>query len=426
MPDIRPWPIACLAACVIAGPAVAQTASVEQIAEIRRQLDELRAEQGRTTARIGQLEKALDQLTGAPATAAAAMPAPSVPAVAAKPAVPPTSRLAVSGDLRLREEFNWSDRAAEDRTRTVLRARLRASYAVNDMVSVGAQMSTGDPDDPNTADVTLSEFVDDQNVSLDQIYARVKLGRLNLYGGKFPLPFRRTDLVWDGDVSPQGVGAVYTLPAGGAQVELRGLYFLLNEAAAGKGSDMLGGQAAVAVPFGGGWKAELSGAYYDYRLRSLAGADAGDFRSNLLRPDGRYLSDFNLGDALLTVSHSGLGERWPIGVTGELVHNFGAHTPADTGYMAELFVGRASRPGDWRFSYGYMAAETDAVFAAFSHDNLPLGTNYRLHALTADHVVLAGTMLNATYYLYRPDAVPAAGLPADWISRLRLNLIFNF
>ncbi|WP_350283865.1 hypothetical protein [Nitrosomonas sp.] len=37
-----------------------------------------------------------------------------------------------------------------DRNRDVLRARLRAAYAVNDWLAIGGQLATGDPDDPHS------------------------------------------------------------------------------------------------------------------------------------------------------------------------------------------------------------------------------------------------------------------------------------
>ena len=71
-------------------------------------------------------------------------------------------------------------------------------------------MTTGNQDDPNSSDITLGDFLDDLTISLDRAYLGVRLGDLFLSGGKFANPFLRTDLVWDGDVNPQGAGARYT------------------------------------------------------------------------------------------------------------------------------------------------------------------------------------------------------------------------
>src|SRR3546814_8637657 len=75
------------------------------------------------------------------------------------------------------------------------------------------------------------------------------LGGLTAHAGKFPQPFQRTDMLWDGDVSPQGAALAYTADLGGAKVDARGIYFVIDEAAVARDSDMLGGQFALSAPF---------------------------------------------------------------------------------------------------------------------------------------------------------------------------------
>lgn len=416
------------------GIAMAQTASSDEIAELRRQLDALRTEQQRTSDKIAEVEGRLNQVAGVPVSPPPAATAPGAVRTAvtsesqAAPGTAAPPRLQLSGDVRVRYESNWSDKDARNRDRGVVRARLRANYAISDKIMAGAQLSTGDDDDPNTADVTLSNWDDDLRVSLDQIYLRGTFGNLVLTAGKIPQPFRRTDLVWDGDVSPQGLSAAYKIPLrGGAALKATGLVFQIDEASRGQDSRMVGGQAEFATA-PGLLRAELAAGYYDYRLSALVGADAGDFRSNLLTPDGRYLSDFDLFDVVGTITFNGLGERWPVQVVGNYVHNYGAAVDADTAYGVDLFVGRTAKKGDWRFGYGYSRTEADAVLAAFSHDNIDLATNYLLHALSLDYVPRENTLLNLTWYHYRPLDPLYAGTndPRDWLNRVRLNFSVNF
>jgi hypothetical protein len=83
---------------------------------------------------------------------------------------------------------------------------------------------------------------------------------------------------------------------------------------------------------------------------------------------------------------------------------------------------------DWRITYGYSVAETDAVLAAFSHDNIGIGTNYRLHALTLDYVPLPKTMISAIWWGYRPYSAVDAGANdlKDWLNRVRLAFLVSF
>ena len=401
--------------------------------DLRAQIEMLRAEQARIAELQRQTDEKLRALEGklgvvaGPATASTTQP--SAPAETLATAADAKSHLNVSGDMRLRYQGDYSDADMPDRHSSQVRARLGATYAVNDRVTVGARLVTGDPDDPNSTDVQLSNFNDDLDVSLDLAYGQVNFGDLKLYGGKIPQPFARTDLVWDSDVNPQGVSAMYKRPlADGSALRANSLFFVVDENAVAADSTMVGGQLGYDSAAFGGWKFDASAAYYDYRLGSVAGGDAGDFRSNLRNPDGSYRSDFDLADLLIGATWSGAGERWPVRVLGDYVHNFGAATDADTGYGIDLVLGRASKPSDWRLTYGYSVAETDSVLAAFSHDNIGIGTNYKLHALTLDYVPWPRTVINAIWYHYAPYHAVDAGAndPNDWLDRLRVAFVVSF
>jgi hypothetical protein len=197
---------------------------------------------------------------------------------------------------------------------------------------------------------------------------------------------------------------------------------------AGSDSSMIGAQVGLGWPLTSSLSLDLSAARYDYSLASVAGADAGDFRSNVIGPDGRYVSDFDLYDGIVSLGYTGLGERWPLRVAAEYVENLGARVPGDTGYGIEVSAGRGQQRGDLRFGYAYSVAEVDAVLAAFSHDNTTIATNYRQHSLSLSYSVLDNLVLDAVWYHYRPEDAEFAGgqLPDDWLDRLRLNLVVGF
>lgn len=422
---------AVLALGLVSAPAHA--AGAETVAELRAEIERLKAEQAAQVARTRRLEERLLTLESSLGGAGRAATAENAPAAATVGELPPAtgqaSRLRLASDFRLRYEGNYGDADARDWDRGVLRARLRASYAVNDRLTVGGELATGDSDDPNSTDVTLSNFDDDFEVSLSQAYAKFDFGNLDVWGGKFPLPFARTELVWDGDVNPQGASAVYRMPFGdGSSLRWSSLYFLIDHSVAGTDSSLFGNQLALDTQLTDSLRLEAAAGYYDYSLPGVAGADAGDFRSNLIGLDGRYVSDFNLLDGIAALTYTGAGDRWPLRIAGEYVTNRGARTPGDTGYSIDLAAGRASEQGDWRFSYGYSVAEVDAVLAAFSHDNTSIATNYRQHSLSIAHVLLRNMILDATLYRYRPydSAFAGANDPHDWLDRLRVNFLVNF
>lgn len=335
-----------------------------------------------------------------------------------------TSGLRFSGDFRLRYEYTTEGNGSPALGREVARFRLGMTYPLREDVVVRTRLATGDPGDPNSTDVTLGSFLNDLAVSLDMASVEVTRPRWAAYGGKFANPFQSTELVWDGDVNPQGVAGRFRVGDNASVTgTLTGLYFIIDARTGNQSSDMGGAQATITAPAGGDWKLSGSAAYYDYRIRSLAAADAGDIRSNRLAPGAAaYLSDFNLLDLLLTVDYSGFAERYPLRLVGDYVHNSGA-SDLNTGWEADVYLGRSARPGDVRYRYGYGMTETDAVLAAFSHDNTTLGTNYEIHTLSVDAVPIAGLFLNATLYHYRPhQAAPGR----KYQNRLRLNAMIAF
>ncbi len=404
----------------------------DRIAALERKLEEQQK-------RIDQLEALVTRQATLIEQSSPPVPAPVAPlAIAAPPAASPRAAaspaagdsfripgLDVSGDMRVRQEWNVVD--GRNRSRTAVRARLRAAYKIDDHFAVGTQIATGDPDDPNSTDVTLGNFVDDFQVSLDQAWIRYTNGGFATYAGKFPQPFQRTDMLWDGDVSPQGVAAAYGANLGKARIDARGLWFVIDEAAVARDSDMLGGQLALSAPLSSDFKAGLTGSYYRYRLGSVAGADAGDFRGNLIS-GGRYVSDFHLIEGIGTLNWAGLSPRWSLSFTADYVHNAGAAVAGDTAFNLEFAAGRTAKPGDWRLAYNYSEVEVDSVLAAFSHDNIDLSTNYQLHGFGIGYVPAERLQLDLLWYHYRPlDPAYAGALsPNQWLDRIRLAFMVSF
>jgi hypothetical protein len=337
---------------------------------------------------------------------------------------PPAPRF--SGDFRLRYEHTSKGNGAPSLGKEVFRFRIGMSYALREDIVARARLATGSPGDPNSTDITLGQFLDDLAVSLDVASIELTRKHWGLVGGKFINPLLSTELLWDGDVNPQGLaGRVSVGEKTGPTATVTGMYFIVDAQPGDSSSAMGGGQLTLGAPVAKGWRATAAAGYYDYQIRSLALADGGDIRGNRLAPGGgRYLSDFDLFDVLGTVDYSGFGERFPVRVVGEYLHNFGADGP-NTGWGTDLYVGRSQKTGDARFRYGYALAETDAILAAFAHDNTTLGTNSETHTLAVDAVPLTGLLLNATFYVYRPHEV-AAGVRRVYQNRLRLNATVSF
>lgn len=335
----------------------------------------------------------------------------------------PTLRF--GGDFRVRYEHTTRGNGAAPLGREVVRFRLGLTYPLRPDLTVRARLATGSAEDPNSTDVTVGDFVDDLALSLDIASVEVNRPRWGLFAGKFTNPVLSTELVWDGDVNPGGIGGRLRLgsPAG-LSGTVTPFYFVIDQPTGPTNSYMGGGQVAVSTASGPRWRLTAAAGYYDYRIASLAAADAGggDTRGNRLTAGGtRYLSDFDLLNAIVALDYTGLGERLPLRIIGDYVHNSGAND-LNTGWAADVYLGRVTRPGETRWRYGYAVAETDAILAAFAHDNTQLGTNSETHTLSVDGVPIPGVLLTGTLYVFRPHEAARRQHQA----RLRLNAMVTF
>ena len=154
----------------------------------------------------------------------------------------------MNGDIRLRYQgdyfadnnsefsyFNWQEinqaggltqagndaflNVTENDNRFRERLRLGMDAQVNDSVSAGVRLTTGNTNNPVSTNQTLGNYNNRWDVVLDLAYLQYdwvdQTGpghdpqTLTLVGGRFKNPFFHTDLVWDSDVGMEGVSATY-------------------------------------------------------------------------------------------------------------------------------------------------------------------------------------------------------------------------
>jgi hypothetical protein len=118
--------------------------------------------------------------------------------------------LKFSGDLRLRDEpfFGGPTDQSQVRNRARFRARLNINTKLNDDLSGGISIGSGDSNDPISTNQTLNQFYTRKPFMLDRYfitYTPHYFKPLALTGGKMAYPFYRTELVWDNDLNPEGV-----------------------------------------------------------------------------------------------------------------------------------------------------------------------------------------------------------------------------
>jgi hypothetical protein len=113
-------------------------------------------------------------------------------------------------DGLLRQEFTEYPITFLETERSMLRVRPRVELGINKfLLGVGGDL--GYSTEKNTAFAPvmplLRDNFDSRDARLDLAFARADLGALRLHAGRFPMPIRFTEMIWDRDLRPQGAEA---------------------------------------------------------------------------------------------------------------------------------------------------------------------------------------------------------------------------
>jgi hypothetical protein len=116
----------------------------------------------------------------------------------------------LGGDLRLRDEpyFGGPTNQSQVRNRERFRLLVDLNARLNEDISGGIRIASGDTNSPVSTNQTLTQFYARKPFNLDRVFIKYtphEFKPLTLTGGKFEYPFYRTQLVWDNDLNPEGL-----------------------------------------------------------------------------------------------------------------------------------------------------------------------------------------------------------------------------
>ena len=310
-------------------------------------------------------------------------------------------RISFESDFRLRHESRFrktSTGDVPDRQRQRIRFRIGGKMHVLQDLDIGFRLVTGD-DDPLTTNQTLGNSFETKDIRLDWAYAAYKYGPGKFLGGKFGNPFYSTQVVWDNDLSFEGLAQQFKFePSSETKVFVTlGQFFIEEFSTDEQEPYLLALQAGAEQKLGDSIKAKLAVAYYDYgniRGRTLTHATRGNTLGF-----GAEQNDYDILDILGEISFD-LGV--PVKLLGQYVNNLdvASGNDQDTAYNFGFFVGnKPSKLGDWRVRYYYRVVEADAVVDAFSHSDFnDGGTNSKGSVIGVDVGLARGVELNFTYH----------------------------
>lgn len=343
----------------------------------------------------------------------------------AAPSAPPPQKtwadaIRLKGDVRYRYESIEDDakRDASGKTYTRVRDRIRARLGVtaqcNEQLKAGLEVSTGQAD-PVSGNQSLGDGFGKKEFRLNQAYVDYSFfgdnpNEVHGLAGKMPNPFVTTpeDLVWDHDLTPEGLAATSQL--GGEPVTLlaNGGYLWAQERADKDDLMLYVGQLAAQVAFAPEVVLTVGGSYYAFQ--NMKGYDVVDWEAK----NNAYGNSTITG----TISGSNTNKAWateytplvgfaklelwlagkPVTVFGQVVRNADADA-FDAGHLYGLTLGKAKNPHTWELGYSRIELEKDATAGMFTDsDRWGGGTDGRSHKVYGKYQLMKNLQAAATYF----------------------------
>jgi len=314
-----------------------------------------------------------------------------------------TLNLKLSGDMRYRHEtIDVENKDLRNRQR--IRARLGLSAQVNERITLGFRAATGN-DDPVSTNQTLTDGFSSKPVILDLAYFEWKMPSVNgmvISGGKVKNPFHtpmKTELLWDNDLSPEGLAFAYSLDSGTVKMFVNGSYFWVEERAAANDAVLLGGQAGVDWT-GSSMGVLVSAGYFDYQnaRHNAPFYNHGDSFGNSVDNGGEYLYGFNEAEVIFECRPAGILEKAT--VFADYVANVARDAEDNTGWLAGVSYGACKAPGSYEINYTYRRLEKNAVVGAFTDSEfIGGGTGGEGHKVNFGIQLAAKTKAALSYFL---------------------------
>lgn len=331
-------------------------------------------------------------------------------------------KISMKGDFRYRHE--WIDEAGKDtRDRQRIRARLYIDAQVTDTVKVKTGLATGS-DDPVSTNETLDNGFSTKDIKLDQAYFEwtpESAGGLAVWGGKMKMPFEapeKSDLVWDGDLSPEGLALLFRSDDSPFFATLSGLW--VDEKSSADDAFLYGAQAGL--QFKGDVTFTLGASYYTYtEAKGFAPYyDPMVAFGNKVDMDGNYINDFDIMEAFIAAKTK-LGDL-PFAIYAHYVTN-GDADDDDTGYLAGFSLGSAKDAGQWAFKYNYRKLEANAVVGAFTDsDSGGGGTDIKGHKIGLEIGLAKNWTAGITYFM-NDKKISTSSVDYD---RGQIDLVFKY
>lgn len=321
----------------------------------------------------------------------------------------------IKGDFRYRHELINDERGVRStRNRHRIRARIGIYSKVNEDIDFGFQLATGSSD-PVSTNQTLDNYFTSKDVWVDLAYVNwhpeqvfgLNTKGVDVYAGKIKNPFHtpeKTELIWDGDLRPEGAAIKYKTKLGKLELNFCGGGFWLDERSRDVDTNLWGMQGYFKHPVISDDIKLVGGlSYYDYgSIRGHTLFDGDSFGNTTyvdIMGNTVYRTDFEIFEGFAEV-HVKVFDM-PVVAYGDWVSNLSTNHD-NIGQLYGVTLNKCKDPGSWQLTYNWRRLERDAVFGAFTDSDFRGGgTDGKGHEIGAAYQLAKNTKLATTLFLNR-------------------------
>ena len=328
------------------------------------------------------------------------------------------------GDVRFRQETVKNDGVSNtgDQDRQRIRARLGAYTEINPQVDTGIRIATGNNNDARSTNQSLEGNFSKKEIWLDQGYVDfhpTAIKNLHLIGGKMPQPWvSMGDIIWDSDISPEGLAATYKHALGPVELFGSADHYTLQDNVDGEGRQfrhdlrLYAGQLGARFAITDNLKMTLGGSLYAY--------DNDNDTATLAINGNSAGEEFKVYEGFGQLDVGGL--PMPLSLYGQVVNNDDASNDQDMGWLA----GVKTKLYGFGVDYNYRDIQRNAVVGAFTDSDFANGfTGSRGSKLKVSYEIDKNFALGATYFMADSDYTNAT-LRDSKINTLQLDAEAKF
>jgi len=366
-------------------------------------------------------------------------------------------RISWFGDMRLRYEM--VDRASDNSTtndadghldtdRLRIRFRFGARAHVYEDLDFVFRLSTGGDDASTSGNTTLDGTFGNEAISLNLAYGSWEfIDGLTVQGGKVKNPFMKSEVVWDGDVNPEGLSEIYQKKSEDTTLLFVAGQYIVEETDRNTTVDsddvvLLAWQAQLHQKTKAG-KFKFAVAWYDYNHLTDPGSA---ITKQLGSGDGQRNSQVtgtNVNTTNIQIFDFMANWSSPLGSKhGSLFYEYAVNTDADappgnntiaqdldTAWQLGFKFGdkNVKKTGQWKIKTLYRLVQQDAVFYALTDSDFHQGgTNAKGIELEAKYAIRKGMQLGYTFFNTKNERGDINGGKFNVPGKHLLDLKFKF